>query len=132
MKIPWKYEVITAARFDHLHFHYKDQAAYYPRPSNYYGNDMGGSFYGSGVARARSVHRPIWARAGALFHWTRRIPCTDLVPGQDIVDCLVATCDVNGHFTWLVGKHYVGMCPLKNKWKLPFKLRKLTLNLGRD
>lgn len=124
MKAPWKYRKVSAREYDRLHFSYRERARGYFSPASYYGQCLGGNWYRRGVAALRDIFR-------GPSHWTREKKCSCLEPRKDIVDCLVGVRNGRGHLSWLVGKHYVGMCPFKNKWKLRSRVKSWTGRNGR-
>jgi len=124
MKVPWKYKKVSTSVFDGLHYTYSERARSRFSPASYYGNGLGKDWYYSGVKPLRDIVR-------GPFHWTRGKLCQFLKPRQDIVDCLVEVVNGRGKTSYLVGKHYVGMCPFKNRWKLRSRVKSLVRMDGR-
>ena len=125
MKVPWKYRKVSANEFDRIHFDYKSKSHEQYSAQAYYGPSLGSGWYRKGMNLVEDIFK------GAPHHWTRGIPCCNLEPGKDIVDCLAGVYNGRGRLSWLVGKHYVGMCPFKTKWRVDLKIKSLFGKTGR-
>lgn len=125
MKVPWKYRKVADHEFDRIDRNFKIKAEYYTRPANYYDNCRGSKWYRTRMQLVRDL-------LSVPKHWTRDKTCSSLVPGVDIVDCLCGIRNGRGRLSWMVGQHYVGMCPFKDKWKLKLKLKGMFGNKGRE
>ena len=122
MKVPWKYKKVSAREFDNLHRTMKHQVKDHHSPNRFYCNSHGRKWYRFKTAII-GLRQP--------WHWTRWIPCSELRPGKNIVDCFCGIRNGRGKLFWLVGRHYVGMCPFKNKWKYGLKLKSMVGMKGR-
>ena len=125
MRSPWKYRKVPAREFDRLHQEYERRARNISEfHTRYYCSSLGGNWYGLGVGILRDVPKNPW-------HWTRGKHCGYLKPGKHIVDCLCGIRNGRGNLSWMVGRHYVGMCPFKNKWRMKLKLKSMAGMKGR-
>lgn len=136
MKAPWKYRVVSADEFDKIHYRYKERTSNFHSSTSYYCASIGSNWYRRGVRVLRDVARFAGGKAPfaggrAPRHWTRKKPCGFLIPGKDIVDCLCGIYNGRGKLSWLVGQHYVGMCPFKTKWRIGLKLKSFVGKNGR-
>lgn len=130
MKVPWKYRKVSAEEFSKVHERYQREASYEKNGASYYCASFGAGFYREGANIVRGV---VGFLGGSKpRHWTRGKNCDRLVAGKDIVDCLCGVCNGRGRLSWLVGQHYVGMCPFKNKWKRKLKLKAWVGKNGRS
>jgi hypothetical protein len=125
MKAPWKYRVVSAREYSKRMRQFKEKAMYHKRPSAFFGHCLGSNWYRKGMEIAWDVFNKV------VHHWTREVPCCHLQPGYSIVDCLAGVRNKRGRLFWVVGQHYVGMCPFKGKWRYKLILKSWVGKNGR-